>query len=260
MQPSIFRQKTEEIAKGSLISTPPGTTGWVISTSDVVKKDIENPYFQSLSGMTAVSVNKLLAQSKDWGLSVITNVPGATKETRVHINPKMTDNNLSCDSGKLSNLTIEPNSMVLADMLHVGSEFATPTVIGLNRKNAVPMNVNATPSDRDYNTDKGNATITPAPPSARKSSTTPAPGASSANGSLTPMPKTSPLDPFKNKTVSPADGHSSIPRDISPDTGKESDVPANFGTNYQGKNSLTGTLLKTPSEILLGILPYNIGF
>lgn len=249
----VFKDKISQGAQENLGASPPATAGWIVSTADVVQRDAKNPYYQSLLGVSTIELEQIIqSETVKTGFSVITNLPGASKSSRAHLDPKVTDLNLTGTTSKLSDtsVSLQPGEVFSAEMIHVGSHFVSPTVVGTNRRDLPAVTaVNATPMDTNV-----------AEGAIAKGAVT---GASlGAGGNTKPAPAPDPNRDEKGRIMtlpltSPA--KAKLPADIDPKTGKQTPVDDSHGKNYQGGNLLTGTVLMSPTALLLSVTTFEGG-
>lgn len=158
---NFFRDAIDKRAEQSIALNPAVQSGRVIHTTDVINKNLENPYFYSVNNMSSLDAaifrDKILSQdSIKSGLSIaVKDVNGVTRSERVFCNPKFADTQiLGNASGKLPGPD-KGTTFVLADMVFSGTNNQLPTVIGIQ-----PMVVHV--SDRVNSTEQDITEATPA--------------------------------------------------------------------------------------------------
>lgn len=136
-----FRNQVETLTQESQGQRPSVLTGIPIATKDVLRNEAKNPWYLSINNMSKEDWHNMYRDST--GLSVVTRLPGVTKDSRVHINPRSLDGLVGGPVGKFSG-DFNP-ATDLIEMTVPGGKFMAPTIIGLSRRAVKTVTANTNP-------------------------------------------------------------------------------------------------------------------
>lgn len=144
--PSIFKQKTDQRSFDTTANYPAATTGFLVSTADIIAINIDkNPYFQAVNRMSQSEVDQYLEGGTKYsqlkgGVSVMHKAPGAIRDVKTYINPKAIDMISGGAEGKLSAVNVGKGDVHTGEMINIGGRTITPIVIGVTSNGGAKPN------------------------------------------------------------------------------------------------------------------------
>lgn len=141
---SIFKDAIDKRADAAISSRPSVQSGWLISTKDVIDKDLENIYFYSLNGLSmndgeALRNSYMKEDPMNRGVSIaVKDANGVSRDERVFINPKPSNQSMmGSSSGKTASPSTNKDVFVTGDVVFSGTNNQLPTLIGFQEQRTV---------------------------------------------------------------------------------------------------------------------------
>ena len=152
---SVFRSNVDSRSKEQIDLRPSSTVGVVVKGDQIRGKSESDPWVMSLLGMSPLEARNNAQRSDKADLAVVIKTPDG-KDYHTFFGPRFTDGTYSGRSGKTVDLSeAAPGAVFLADVIHSGGKFHSPTVIGLYRIEAPEHGANFSHSQAVRNTPTG---------------------------------------------------------------------------------------------------------
>lgn len=139
---SELRQKIESLGKEGMNNYPSVEIGVLVDPRPFLQKEMDNPYYMPLNGMSYLDFEEAqtaILDSAKLGQAVMVKSPFNTKNPEIRINPKIPDGSIGGLAGKLSAVPNVEKWNVVVDLINVGGNRTTPTVIGMTANQVAYM-------------------------------------------------------------------------------------------------------------------------
>jgi hypothetical protein len=131
---SELKQKIESLGKEGMNNYPSVEIGVLVDPRPFLQKEMDNPYYMPLNSMSYLDFEEAqtaILDSAKLGQAVMVKSPFNTKNPEIRINPKIPDGSIGGLAGKLSAVPNVEKWNVVVDLINVGGNRTTPTVIGM---------------------------------------------------------------------------------------------------------------------------------